>query len=159
MKFFYAILFCLFSSYCFSQNNFIVKTEDGRRVLLKDNYTWEFIDAVPKQPNTPVSQPTTPQQPQIQNPPPAAAPYCSNGPNFKEPKLNTRVQAHLKKSRATMKDLKKKVAKDYTCTPAEVILLKVNETNAKGNYTFCVNGEKITYKRMGNSFFRKGKIL
>lgn len=145
----------------FSQNNYIVKTEDGRRVLLKADFTWEYIDMPSKtSENAPKNQQTT--QPATKQPITHAvplAPNCGYGPHFEEPKLNKRVQAHLKRSRATMKDLKKKVAKDYNCTAQDVVLLSLNETNTKGSYTFCVQGQQIAYKRVGNSFFRKGKLL
>ncbi len=41
---FSCVLFISF--FGFSQNNYIVKTDDGRRVLLKADFTWEYIDAV-----------------------------------------------------------------------------------------------------------------
>jgi len=44
MKSFLFIFLFAISSLGFSQNNHIVKTEDGRRVLLKADFTWEYID-------------------------------------------------------------------------------------------------------------------
>lgn len=148
---FIAFLWLSFIGY--AQDNYIVKTDDGRRVLLKADYTWEYIDLTPKphQANEII-------QPPIQSPPPTVV-NCGVAPNFEEPKLNTRVQAHLKKSRATMPNLKKKVAKDFKCAPEDVLLLYVNEDNTKGRYTFCANGTKVEYKRTGSNFFRKGKFL
>ena len=151
---FIAFLWLSFIGY--AQDNYIVKTDDGRRVLLKADYTWEYIDLVPDE----TAQPNEIIKPPIQHPPkPVVSKNCNVGPNFVEPKLNKKTQAYLKKSRATMKDLKKKVAKDYKCEPQDILLLKINETNAKGNYTFCANGVKISYKRTGSNFFKKGKLF
>lgn len=152
---FIAFLWLSFIGY--AQDNYIVKTDDGRRVLLKADYTWEYIDLTP-----PVKtiQSNEIIEPPIQHPPKSiVSSNCNVGPNFIEPKLNKRIQAYLKKGRATMKDLKKKVAKDYKCESQDVLLLKAEETNAKGVYTFCANGAKVVYKRTGNNFFKKGKLF
>ena len=151
---FIAFLWLSFIGY--AQDNYIVKTDDGRRVLLKADYTWEYIDMAPN-PN----QVNEIIQPPIQSPPPAVVinVNCGLGPDFKEPKLNVRVQAHLKRSRTTMKDLKRKVAKDFGCTADDITLITVNEDNTKGRYTFCANGKRVEYKRTGSNFFRKGKFL
>ena len=148
--------FLLLSFIGYAQDNYIVKTDDGRRVLLKADFTWEYIDLIPQP-----SQSNEIIKPPIQSPPPAVANKvnCGLAHDFKEPKLNVRVQAYLKKSRATMKDLKQKVAKDFNCTVNEVTLTGINESNSKGRYTFCANGTKAEYKRTGSSFFRKGKFL
>ena len=151
---FLAFLWLSFIGY--AQDNYIVKTDDGRRVLLKADYTWEYIDITP---NT--AQPNEIIKPPIQSPPtPVIAKLnCGIAFDFEEPKLNTRVQAHLKRSRTTMPNLKKKVAKDFKCTAEDVLLLYVNEDKTKGRYTFCANGTKVEYKRTGSNFFKKGKFL
>ena len=125
-------------------------------MLLKADFTWEYIDLVP---NT--NQADEIITPPIQSPPPAIVNKinCGLAHDFKEPKLNVRVQAYLKKSRATMKDLKQKVAKDFNCTVNEITLISINESNTKGRYSFCANGKKVDYKRTGSNFFRKGKFL
>lgn len=151
---FIAFLWLSFVGY--AQDNYIVKTDDGRRVLLKADYTWEYIDIAPNN-----ATPNEIIKPPIQSPPPVVVnkANCGLKPDFKEPKLNPRVQAFLKRGRATMKDLKRKVAKDYACTPAEVTLITINEDKSKGRYTFCVNGQRAEYKRTGSNFFQKGKFL
>ncbi|WP_308991556.1 DUF3157 family protein [Mariniflexile litorale] len=121
----------------FSQNNHIVKTEDGRRILLKSDYTWEYIDI----------EKSTPDK------------RCNLAVDFEEPKLNSKIQSQLKKGRATMDDVKKKVAKDYDCEVADVILLSVSEQKVKAVYQFCANGTKVTYKRTGHAIIQSGKFF
>ncbi len=138
-----------------AQNNHIVKTDDGRRVLLKSDFTWEYIDLVApiqnkQQPvkNTKSSTKTV-----------VSKDNCGLGLEFKEPVLNTKTQALLKRSRSSIDQLKKKVAKKENCALEEIILISATETKAKGVYKFCTCKGKISYKRNGSSFFKKGKIL
>ncbi|WP_136482070.1 DUF3157 family protein [Cognatitamlana onchidii] len=144
---------CLFVvTFGFSQNNYIVKTEDGRRVLLKADYTWEYIDLeVPVKKETDTTLVAESESKKINN--------CNLAEDFTEPKLNSKIQAQLKKGRATMKHVKAKVAKDHNCEVEDVILLTYKEQKEKGNYTFCANGTKVAYKRMGNSIIKKGKLF
>lgn len=143
MKVYLFILFFIVSSFSFAQNNHIVKTDDGRRVLLKADFTWEYIDAL-KAGNTPVS---AIKKPFNKN-------NCTNSVNFKEPKLNSNIQSQLKRGRATVKHIKKKAAKDYNCTIDKVQLLSVSETKQSGVYDFCVNGVKVRYKRVGHAIIK-----
>lgn len=129
----------------FAQNNYIVKTEDGRRVLLKADFTWEYIDAESSSITS------------IEKLNDDAG--CNLDVNFVEPKLNQKIQAQLKRGRATIDDVKKKVAKDYNCTIEDVLLLSVSEQKAKAVYHFCANGEKVTYKRIGNTIVKKEKLF
>ncbi|WP_299009800.1 hypothetical protein [uncultured Tenacibaculum sp.] len=48
MKIIYLFFFLLFTSISFGQT-LIAKTEDGRRVILNKDKTWEFIDKVPQE--------------------------------------------------------------------------------------------------------------
>ena len=164
MKKLVCFAFLLFSAIGFAQNNYIVTTEDGRRVLLKADYTWEYIDLAPR-----TTQEETTTTTEVKDNTKAAAEEntaeikepevkpsaCGLSPFFVEPPLNKKVQASLKKSRATMPQLKKKVAKQFDCDVEQVLLLQIDETTAKGRYTFCANGEKVVYKRIGASFFKK----
>ncbi len=143
----FAALF-LISFSALSQNNYIVKTDDGRRVLLKADYTWEYIDL-----ETPKTiQGETKSTPLKTN-------TCNLAADFEEPKLNKKIQTQLKKGRATITHIKKKVAKDLKCTVEDVILLSAKESKATGTYNFCANGAKVTYKRNGHSFAKKIKVL
>ena len=164
------LVITLFISYFgYSQNNYIVKTDDGRRVLLKADFTWEYIDLVaPEKKNDsikvkelavrPKATPTVPQTPEDAEAELKSGTNCMSA-NFEEPKLDNRVQAKLKKGRATIKHIKKKVAKDNNCDVDQVKLIWTNETVQKGRYEFCADGKKVEYKRLGNSFYKKGKII
>lgn len=127
----------VFSSMGFAQNNIIVKTDDGRRVLLKADHTWEYIDTEK----------------------PLANKRCDLPEGFVEPKLNQKIQSQLKKGRATIDDVKQKVAKDYHCNLSDVILVSFTEQKVKAVYHFCANGTKVTYKRTGYSIIKSPKLF
>lgn len=137
MKLSFFILVFFISTIGFAQNNHIVKTEDGRRVLLKADFTWEYID--------------------LENPKDNRS--CGVSEGFVEPKLDSKIQNQLKKGRATINYVKKKVAKDYECEIDEVLLLSFSEQKAKAVYRFCANGEKVIYKRVGNSIIKGTKLF
>ena len=148
MKIFLLVLLFIVSSFGFSQDNHIVKTEDGRRVLLKADFTWEYIDL-----EKPTIQDTIEEN--TKNP----INNCNVGQDFEEPKLNAKNQNQLKKGRATINHIKKKVAKDYNCSTDDVLLLTVSEKKESGLYTFCAKGQKVTYKRIGSTIIKKGKLF
>lgn len=124
----------------FAQNQ-IVETQDGKQVLLKPDYTWEYI-----------TEEKALAEIKAQN-------GCNLPADFKEPKLNSKIQNQLKRGRATISHVKEKVAKDYNCTVEDVILLSVIEQKSKAEYTFCANGIEVVYKRLGNSILKKGKYF
>ncbi|MGA1225927.1 MAG: DUF3157 family protein [Tamlana sp.] len=139
---FFIILFAI-STIAFSQNNYIVKTDDGRRVLLKADFTWEYIDAE-----------TSTEMAKAKN-----NDICNLTDDFVEPEVNQKIQAQLKKGRATIAHVKEKVAKDNNCTVDEVLLLSVSEQKSKATYTFCANGKEVRYKRVGNSIIKHQKLF
>jgi len=142
MKPLFFILLFTISSFSFAQNNHIVKTEDGRRVLLKGDFTWEYIDAEKPKPSAELKKPLT-----LNN-------GCNISANFEEPKLNNRIQAQLKRGHATIKHIKKRVAKDYNCSVNDVLLLDASETKQNGVYHFCIDGTEVKYKRVGNAIVK-----
>ncbi|GAB1855259.1 hypothetical protein MHTCC0001_00920 [Flavobacteriaceae bacterium MHTCC 0001] len=148
MKRYFILLIVLVSSFGFAQNNYIVKTDDGRRVLLKADYTWEYIDAQPLIDSSKTKS--------IKS---LGTNGCNLPADFKEPKPNSKIQAQLKKGRANIEDIKRKVAKDYDCDEQDVILLALSEKKGYGNYTFCANGTKVFYKRNGFKILEKGKLF
>ncbi|WP_406685454.1 DUF3157 family protein [Seonamhaeicola sp. MEBiC1930] len=149
MKSFLVITLVFVSLSAFSQNNHIVKTDDGRRVLLKADFTWEYIDLeVPKAITNEVNHTTL-----------AKTNSCKITANFEEPKLDNKIQNQLKKGRATITHIKKKVAKDLECNFEDVILLSVSENKSAGTYHFCANGTKVTYKRMGHNITKKLELF
>lgn len=145
--FFTLLFFITFLS--FSQNNHIVKTEGGRRVLLKADYTWEYLDkAAPTVDNSIKEALKTIEKK-----------TCNVEDGFEEPKLNSKIQAKLKRGRATINHVKKKVAKDNKCDITDVLLIEFTEQKEKSVYHFCANGKKVTYKRIGNSIIKAAKFF
>lgn len=143
MKTSFFIIFFAISTIAFTQNNYIVKTDDGRRVLLKSDFTWEYIDA-----ETTIN----PKKNKNTN-------ACEVANDFQEPELNQKIQAQLKKGRATIAHVKEKVANDNNCEVSEVLLLSVSEQKSKALYTFCANGKEVKYKRVGNSIIKHQKLF
>jgi len=131
------ILLFFISGLGFAQNNYIVKTDDGRRVLLKADFTWEYIDMVK----------------------PVKDKKCDVSQDFTEPVLDNNIQMQLKKGRATISHIKKKVARDYKCEVEDVLLLSASEDKDRGTYNFCANGTKVTYKRNGFTIIKSGKLF
>jgi hypothetical protein len=131
------LLLFFITSIGFAQNNHIVKTDDGRRVLLKADFTWEYID--------------------LEKPVPDKR--CHVAQDFTEPVLDNNIQQQLKKGRATIDHIKKKVSKDYKCEVEDVLLLTASEDKDRGTYDFCANGTKVTYKRNGFTIIKSGKLF
>lgn len=142
MKKYILILVLLIAFAGFSQDNYILKTDDGRRVLLKADFTWKYIDT-----NIAVIESNVNKQ------------ACHIEVGFEEPKLNSKIQNQLKRGRAAIDDVKKKVAKDYECDITDVLLLNVSEQKAKALYHFCANGKKATYKRIGNAIIAASSLF
>lgn len=141
-------LFIFMISYSgFSQNNYLLKTDDGRRVLLKSDYTWEYVDTVLLDSS------------QVAMPEAVKEDACKLGKEYKEPKMDAKIQNQLKRGRATIDDIKQKVANDNDCSVKDVTLLSYNEQKEKGTYNFCVKGEKVAYKRVGFNIIKKGKFF
>ena len=115
----------------------IAKTEDGRRVILNKDKTWEFIDTKPNIDNSKSNNKG-----------------CNIGKDFVEPKNDKKVTSWLKKVDATTDDLKKHVAVDNDCTIADVILLNISEQKGNGIYSLCVKGIEMKYRRAGSVFFK-----
>ncbi|GAL78469.1 hypothetical protein JCM19274_933 [Algibacter lectus] len=103
-------MFLLVSSFSFSQTGQIVKTEDGRRVFLKNDYTWEYLDAVDSESQTAL----------IESLKSADENVCSLEAGYLEPRLDGKIQSQLKRGRSSMRYVKKKVAKDQNCSVDDV---------------------------------------
>ena len=125
-------------------------TEDGRKVLLKPDFTWEYLDA-----EAPGSVAMTKKD----LPENEAGEGCQIPSDYKEPKLSTKIQNQLIRGHATISDVKEKVAKDNEVPVSEVILLSASEQKSKGEYRFCVKGKEQVYKRIGNAIIKKGDLF
>lgn len=130
------IILLLISTVTFGQT-LIAKTEDGRRVILNKDKTWEFIDKTVKKDSEQISDSD-----------------CKLPKNFKEPKGKNSFM--YKRGEITLKDLKKHVSVDFDCTTDDIIVIKASEQKGNGAYTLCVKGKSIKYRRAGTVFFRQG---
>lgn len=122
--------FCLFtiSTITLSQSKTAI-TEDGKKVILKSNKTWEYDNDSANSQND-----------------------CVLEANFKEPKGKNTMTLRL--GNATTDDLKKHVAVDNECKVEDIILLNISEQKGNAMYLLCVKGKKMKYKRMGTVFMR-----
>lgn len=143
------ILLFFVSFMSFAQNIHVLKTNDGRRVLLKEDHSWEYID----------SDKTLVDSAKIDLAVLKEKDKCIVEKDFKEPALNNKIQSQLKKGRATISDIKRKVAKDHECTEEQVVLLSFSEKKASGIYHFCAHGTKVSYKRNGFTIIKSGKFF
>jgi hypothetical protein len=130
------ILSLFITTFSFGQS-IIAKTEDGRRVILNKDKTWEFIDKTVKEVTEKVSDAD-----------------CKLPKNFKEPKGKNSFM--YKRGEITLKDLKKHVSVDFDCTTDDIIVIKASEQKGNGAYTLCVKGQSVKYRRAGTVFFRQG---
>ena len=121
-------------------------------MLLKADFTWEYIDA-------PQAVSSTPKPTVANNPMPKETTNCNLPEDFVEPSLDKKIQSQLKKGRATMSHVKKKVAKEYNCDVSDVTLFEISEIKSKAVYHFCVKGEEVIYKRIGNVIIKKQKFF
>ena len=112
-----------------SAQNQNATTEDGKKVILKADKTWEYSNQESKMDNS-----------------------CRVDRNFKEPKYNT--SSSWKKIGSTVDDLKKHISVDLGVKQEKIILLEVSEQLGNAIYILCVDGIKLKYRRTG-SVFRK----
>jgi len=124
-----------FSTFCFSQNK-TATTEDGKKVILKSDNTWEYSES------SKISKSD-----------------CVLDANYEEPKSDKKVLKWLKKFDATTDDLKKHIAVENDCKVEDVKLLSISEQKGNGMYSLCVNGKKMKYRRMGSVFSRLDENL
>ncbi|MBD3584035.1 DUF3157 domain-containing protein [Flavobacterium selenitireducens] len=120
----------LFSTFSFSQNK-IATTEDGKKVILKIDKTWDYVASKSQTEND-----------------------CVLDANFVEPKSEKGIYNMLKRVGATTDDLKKHVAVENDCKVEDVKLLNISEQQGNGMYSLCVNGKKMKYRRTGSAFSR-----
>ena len=119
----------LTSTFTYSQNK-SATTEDGKKVILKSDQTWEYS-----------TKPTSQKD-------------CVLEANYIEPKSEKGINSWLKKFDATTDDLKKHVAVENDCNVEDVKLLNISEQKGNGMYKLCVKGQIIKYRRTGSVFSR-----
>lgn len=121
----------LITSLAFSQTK-TATTEDGKKVILKDDKTWVYANEAKKAENG-----------------------CAIEEGFKEPKWNT--SKAWKKMGSTVDDLKKHVSVDLGVNEKDIVLLQLSEQLGNAVYILCVNGVKIKFKRTGSVFRKDGE--
>jgi hypothetical protein len=126
--FIYSLL--LASTLTFAQNK-TATTEDGKKVILKSDKTWEYDTKNTSSENE-----------------------CVLDANYVEPKSEKGINSWLKKFDATTDDLKKHVAVENDCKVEDVKLLDISEQKGNGMYKLCVKGKKMKYRRTGSVFSR-----
>ena len=126
--FIYSLL--LASTLTFAQNK-TATTEDGKKVILKSDKTWEYDT------KTTISEND-----------------CVLEANYLEKKKKKGINSWLKKFDATTDDLKKHVAVENECKVEDVKLLNISEQKGNGMYALCVKGKKMKYRRTGSVFSR-----
>jgi choline kinase len=122
--------FCLFalSTIALSQSK-TATTEDGKKVILKSDKTWEYDN------NSTISEND-----------------CILDANYKEPKGKNTMT--LRMTNSTTDDLKKHVAVDNECKIQDIKILNISEQKGNAMYLLCVKGKKMKYKRMGSVFMK-----
>lgn len=126
--FIYSLL--LASTLTFAQNK-TATTDDGKKVILKSDKTWEYDTKSTSSEND-----------------------CVLDANYVEPKSEKGINSWLKKFDATTDDLKKHVAVENDCKVEDVKLLDISEQKGNGMYKLCVKGKKMKYRRTGSVFSR-----
>ena len=121
-RFFFITLFMVTA--LISAQNKIATTEDGKRVLLKSNNTWEYIDADDKK--------------NIQ-----ATNLCDLGKDFKEPKTTKNVER-----------LRNHVAVENDCKIEDIKFVNIAEERGNGMYSMCVKGKYMKYRMIGTAFLK-----
>lgn len=129
MKKLFILSVLLASTYTFAQNKTAV-TEDGKKVILKSDKTWEYATTTTSEND------------------------CVLDANYVEPKSEKGINSWLKKFDATTDDLKKHVAVENDCKVEDVKLLDISEQKGNGMYKLCVKGKKMKYRRTGSVFSR-----
>ena len=123
MKNLFICILLLASTLIFAQNK-KATTEDGKKVILKSDNTWEYADMELKK-----SQITA-----------ATTSDCNLGSDFVEKKKNER--------------LRKFAAVDNDYNVEDIKFINLSESLGNGIYTLCIKGKIIKYKKMGTVFMK-----
>lgn len=124
MKKLLIISFLFLSFFTFSQNK-TATTEDGKKVVLNNDGTWKYIDAKNN---------------------------CQPDKNFIEPVDEKKHLSFLKKTGATITDLKEQIAVDFGCPMEKIVIISMASEMSSGVYNVCVCGEMVKFRRTGTVF-------
>lgn len=122
-KLFISILF-ITSTISMAQSK-IATTEDGKRVLLKNDFTWEYLDSgIQKNAGDTKNQ-------------------CDLGKDYKEPKTSKNVER-----------LRSHVAVENDCKNEDIKFINIAEERGNGMYSMCVKGKYMKYRMIGTAFLK-----
>lgn len=119
----------LLSTLTFSQSQ-IATTEDGKKVELKNDGTWHFLEDIKKSES-----------------------YC-NCNDIDEKKA--RKSGFLTITESSAKDLKKHVSVDLDCDIDKIKVINSSEQKGSAVYVLCVCDKKVKYRRVGSVFYKDG---
>lgn len=117
-----------------NSQNIQAETEDGQKVTLMPDNTWEISDN---------SKSVI-----------IELPDCEHSTDFVEPECDEELKAWFEKMQITTSDLKNIAANDNGCSPDEVLVTNISESQIQGEYELCIKGEHMKYYRT-NMFFHK----
>lgn len=86
----------------------------------------------------------------------ASVSQSSTEKNTAEPKGDPKNQKFLKKTNATVSDMKKHVSVDTGCPADKIILKNLSEQLGNAIYIVDVCGKEMKYRRTGSVFFKDG---
>jgi len=145
MKFSLLSFLILSSQTLFSQYQ-IATTEDGKKVLLKDNKTWEYIEMESTKPKENLSTKDT-----------SKVIFdtlkCNIVAGFKEPR--TSRSSTMDVIGLTSHDIKILIAIDRNVEVKDITIIEAFEKLQYSLYTVCIDGYKYKYKRTGKKIKRE----
>ena len=128
------LLSFLMAGMYFGQSAMVLKTEDGKDVVLESNGTWHYASNSIEQ-----KKPDD---------------YC-NVEEINE--VAARKSRLLKIGEARLKDLKKFVSVDQECDIENIKVIAASEQLGSGAYNVCACNRKVKYQKMGTVFMRSGQ--
>lgn len=125
----------LISSLHFGQSAMVVKTDDGKQVVLESNGTWHYSDST-------------------ENKAEQSKDFC-NLEDIDE--VAARKNKYIKASESRLSDLKKFVSVDQECDIKNIKVIAASEQIGSGVYNVCACNKKVKYQKMGSVFMRSGQ--
>jgi type III secretory pathway component EscV len=135
MKKYFLLSLLIISTITIAQNK-TATTEDGKKVLLKSDKTWQYAETENISDNS------------KQN--------ISKSKVFIEPKGENKNQSFLKKATATVADMKRHVSVDTGCPVDKILLKDLSEQLGNAIYVLEVCNISMKYRRSGSVFFKDG---
>jgi hypothetical protein len=123
MKNLFLIILFMFTVIISAQSKIAI-TEDGKKVLLNSNNTWQYIDSDSKKEE-------------------GSKDICNLGQDYKEPKTSKNVER-----------LRNHVAVENDCKNEDIKFINIAEERGNGMYSLCVKGKYMKYRMIGTAFLK-----